>query len=225
MNWLRQLLESRFSSRQVRVQRIVLLKFVGLLPDTVDLYLEQGLLHNLALLCDIGSRCAWSEAPPFESESLCRMLGGRGVPTRQLLPHAGAAPRDLPTICANDSQQQERLMAELARWRPGVVVATFDMPAQLCRLFGRGANQAQQNILRDVHARMDEIVGKAFSFLDERTMLLVLIKDDAITDHTRHLAPSISVQQALFCSARVNGLGGTSFDLLQLIFNLLVIEA
>jgi hypothetical protein len=66
-------------------------------------------------------------------------------------------------------------MAVLSRRRTQVVAAVFDMPLQLERLFGPHPQSDQQLILRDVYARMDEVVGKAFSFVDETTVLLAVV--------------------------------------------------
>lgn len=137
-------------------------------------YLELGLLHSLALLGDIGNCVAL-----VESESIVRSVEIAANAERLrsvILPAIPiTSPVDLHSICAADQLQQERLIKALSRRRPQVVVAEFDMLRQLENLFGNCPQPDEQLIVRDVYARMDEIVGKAFSFVDEASFLLVAI--------------------------------------------------
>jgi hypothetical protein len=174
MNWLRSLLATLRSKRRGPFRRVIVLVIEGLEPSRVDDYLEQGLLHWLALLSDIGARAAWQDAPLFDARKLELRLTDARVRTTTL-PASSSSANDLAAICALDRQQQESLFAALTRRRAGVVLAVFDMPARLARLYGSQPSAEQQAIVRDVYARMDEIVGKAFSFVDDETVLLTAI--------------------------------------------------
>ena len=175
MEWIRRLLVNWLARRQGRVGRVVVVVLEGLEPALVDHYLEQGLLHNLALLGDVGTRAASVDSRPFDAASLAATIGGHGVRTVVLPALRSSGQENLQAICADDRAQQERLIAALARSRRGVIVCVFDMPARLQILFGPHPDEGQRIVLRDVYARMDEIVGKAFSFVDERTVLLAAI--------------------------------------------------
>ncbi len=175
MAWLWRLLARWRTRRQSRVCHVVVVGFEGLEPALVDHYLEQGLLHNLALLGDVGTRAAWVDSRPFDAASLAATIGGHGVQVVLLPAQSAPGQENLTTICADDTAQQERLIAALARSRPGVVVCVFDMPARQQILSGPHPDEGQRIVLRDVYARMDEIVGKAFSFVDDRTVLLAAI--------------------------------------------------
>lgn len=186
MEWLRQLFAKRRIGRRRGFRRVILLVFEGLEPALVHEYLEQGLVHYLALLSDIGWRIDWTPARPIVVSELAGALRRHGLRT-VVLPAADVSPPgDLRAISAADRGQQERLIAALRRWRPEVVAAWFDMPMQLARLFGPEPDAPSRQVLRDVYARMDEIVGKAFSFVDEQTVLVAAIgspQTGAAVDH------------------------------------------
>jgi len=175
MDWVRRMLHGWRTSGRGGVRRVVVLGFAGLEPALVDRYLEQDLLHYSALLSDVGTRADWVDSRTLDAARLASAIGKFGVRTVALpSPHL-SSPADMQAICAADRQQQDRLIAALARWRPGVVLSEFDMPAQLARLFGPDPDARERQVIRDVYARMDEIVGKAFSFVDDRTVLLAAI--------------------------------------------------
>jgi hypothetical protein len=175
MEWVRRLIDGWRTSGQGRVRRVIVLGFAGLEPALVDHYLEQGLLHYFALLSDIGTRASWADSRPHDAARLAGAIGKLGVQAVALpSPHL-SSPADLKTICEADRLQQERLIAVLTRSRPGIIACDFDMPAQLARLLGPDPDDSERLVIRDVYARMDEIVGKAFSFVDDRTVLLAAI--------------------------------------------------
>ena len=74
------------------------------------------------------------------------------------------------------------------------------MPARLKQLFGPQPDESQRFVLRDVYARMDEIVGKAFSFVDERTALLAVIRCPSVGE----VAPTSASANLLFSSRRLS---------------------
>ena len=175
MNWGRRLLENWRTGGRSRVRRVIVLGFNGLKPALVDHFLEQDLLHYSALLSDIGTRADWVDSWTLDVARLASAIGKFGVRTVALpSPHL-SSPADMQAICAADRLQQERLIAALKRSRPGLVACDFDMPAQLARLFGPDPDDSERLVIRDVYARMDEIVGKAYSFVDDRTVLLAAI--------------------------------------------------
>jgi hypothetical protein len=192
MDWFWRLLGRERTRGPSKIRRVIVLVIDGLEPALVDEYLDEGLLHHLALLSDIGGR-----APLLDSGAEARAVCGSlrhaisrlGVQAVELPPVEPSPPADLAAICAADRQQQERLLAALARSRPAVVIGVFDMPARLKRLFGSRPDESQRLVLRDVHARMDEIVGKAFSFVDERTALLAVVSGKNPGDVTPPSAP------------------------------------
>jgi hypothetical protein len=83
-----------------------------------------------------------------------------------------------------------------------VVVGVFDMPARVEQLFGPRPDESQHLVLRDVYARMDEIVGKAFSFVDEQTALLVVVGAQRVGE----VAPPSARAGLLFSSRKLSGL-------------------
>jgi hypothetical protein len=218
MDWLRRLLAKWRTHGPVGVRRIIVLEIVGLEPALVDDYLEQGLLHHLALLCDIGGRALFSNSALSAADgSLCNAIGELGIRSIVLRPAAPRQPVDLAAICAADRAQQERLFAALARSRPAVVVGVFDMPARTERLFGPRPDENQRLVLRDVYARMDEVVGKAFSFVDTRTALLAVIRGQACGEP----APSSTRTGLLFSSRKLSRLGADRSDLATSISDIL----
>jgi hypothetical protein len=175
MNWLRRLVANWRTTRPGQFRRVIVLLFDGLEPAAVDRYLDEGPLHYLALVSDVGTRDEWAEFEPLEPAEFAATLTGRGLRTVVLPALSEPPPDGLAGICAADRRQQERLLAALSRGRSEVIVAVFDMAAQLARLYGPHPDADQQRIIRDVYARMDEIVGKAFSFVDDRTALLAVV--------------------------------------------------
>jgi len=177
MEWMRRLLAGRRATGTGQFRRVVLVVLDGLEPALVDRYLEQGWLHNIALLGDVGTRAAWINSRPVALDGCAAIVAKRGIRTTVLVPLPGPMPPDVESLCAADRDQQERLLAALMRRRPGLVLSVFDLPARLVQLFGHGPvagpDASQQQVIRDVYVRMDEVVGKAFSFVDDRTALVV----------------------------------------------------
>jgi hypothetical protein len=177
MEWFRWLVAWGRSKVDKRVRRVIVVVLEGLEAELVDRYLEQGLLHNLALLSDIGTRAALGASRANLLETLSTTAASNHLRSVVLPAVPMATAIDLHSICAADRAQQERLVAALSRRRTQVVAAVFDMPLQLVRLFGPHPQSDPQLILRDVYARMDEVVGKAFSFVDETTVLLAVVPE------------------------------------------------
>ena len=99
--------------------------------------------------------------------------------------------------------------------RDGVVVCVFDMAAQLGRLYGPQLSAEQQLVMRDVYARMDEVVGKAMSFVDDRTVLVVIARgadSDVEPIQSRGLA---------FASCRLESALTKGADLTKIVLGLL----
>lgn len=155
------------------IRRVIVLMLDGLEPALVDHYLEQGLLHYLALLSDIGMRNDWQEPTPVDLGSWRADFEEHRVRVTVLPMPRDANPRDLNFLAAADRKQQENLFAALSQTRSCVVVAVFDMAKHLQQLLAGEADDYQKQVIRDVYARMDEIVGKAFSFVDASTVLVV----------------------------------------------------
>jgi hypothetical protein len=155
--------------------RVAILSLEGLERGLVDRYFEEGSLPNLAFLGDVGQRFDVDDCRSLDPIALCEALRQRRVRARFIPPPRIASPADLDVICAADRAQQERLIAALERRRPRVIVASFPMMVQLAELFGPTPGGTQQQVLRDVVARMDEVVGKALSVIDARTILLVVL--------------------------------------------------
>lgn len=220
MTWLRRLLSKWPARGQGQVRRVVLLVLDRLEPGVIDHYLEQGLLHNLALLSDVGTRSTWCESGPLSLDAFSAALAKHGMRIRMLPAALAAAPLGLDAICALDREQQERLIAELGRMRSEVVVGEFDMPAKLERLFGTDPDDNQRFIIRDVYARMDEIVGKAYSFVDERTALLVAIqKTEAGRAHSNTSAAGL-----LFASCPSEQLGPPDVSISSAVLRILSVD-
>ena len=175
MGWFQRLVDRWRAGEPVRVHRVFVVVLEGLDSSLVDHHLEQGLLQNLALLSDIGTRATWVDFREFDPNDLNASLAEQRLRV-VTLPASSEAPADLHAVCAADRRQQERMIAVLRRGKAGVVVAVFDMLAQLARLYGPQPDADQQLVIRDVYARMDEVVGKAYSFVDERTALLAAIR-------------------------------------------------
>lgn len=199
MNWLRNLLAAWRTKRTRGIRRVVVLKLVGLDLSRVDQYLAEGLLHYLALLGDIGSRARLEGANVLDVVSVAENLRFHGLRAIALANVPPASPVDLDRLCVADRAQQEQLICVLQRRQPCVVLCEFDMLVQLGLLFGPEPDADQQLILRDVYARMDEIVGKALSFVDEATALLVVVPPQPQSLHA-----DISAQKCeLFASCRL----------------------
>jgi hypothetical protein len=149
---------------------------VGLEPVALARYLDQGLLHNLALLNDVGGRNILASSNAVQFEVVRQEARRRGVRVVELAPPSNGESPDLAAICQNDELQQTRLIEQLSRRpRNDLVICTFDMPARFGRLFGSDPSESEQLALRDVYARMDEIVGKAYSFVGDSVVLAVAI--------------------------------------------------
>jgi len=200
MDWFWRLLGRGETSALGELRRIIVLVIEGLEPALVDEYLEQGLLHHLTLLSDIGDRRSLvNSAMGADGRSLGDAIGKLGLPAVELRPPDPRQPVDLAAICAADRQQQEQLFAALGRSRPAVVVGVFDMPARLSEFFAPRPDESQRLVLRDIYARMDEIVGKALSFVDARTVLLAVIR----APDTGEVATPSASAGLLFCNRRL----------------------
>jgi hypothetical protein len=88
------------------------------------------------------------------------------------------------------------------------------MLAQLESLFGPTPDAEQRLVLRDVHVRMDEVVGKAMSFVDARTVFLAAIRPRRSTIN----APA---QAAVFVSRAVSDQPNGVDDLAEVVSQLL----
>jgi hypothetical protein len=165
MNPLLWLFERWLPKGQGGLRRRILLEIVGLEPVAVDRYLGEGLLHNLALLSDVGGRGRLVGTAAAEIAVLRATAGERKMRVVDLSPAPQGGDSQLSTICRDDESQQARLIEQLSRRPAGeLVVATFDMPARLHQLYGPNPSDAERLVLRDVYARMDEVVGKVYSF-------------------------------------------------------------
>ena len=203
MDWFWRLVGHWQSNGSNKIRRVIVLVIDGIEPALVDEYLEQGLLHHLALLGDIGGRTPLiNSAMLAAGGSLCDAVGELGVRSVELRSVVPRQPANLAAICAADREQQERLYTALGRSRPPVVVGVFDMPARVEQLFGTRPDESQRLVLRDVYARMDEIVGKAFSFVDEQTALLVVVGAQRVGE----VAPPSARAGLLFSSRKLSGL-------------------
>ena len=174
MNLFRRSLAEWKKRRWASNSRVIILRLEALIPELVLRYLGEGLFQHLALLSDVGSR--------IESAGCAADLASFRAALHRHVVHAAYLPAaplpadvNLDDICAADRLQQERLIAVLKGRRPRVVACEFDMVAQLGRLYGTQPSGEQQLVMRDVYARMDEIVGKAMSFVDDRTALIVML--------------------------------------------------
>ena len=157
MNWLRDWLPGwRRGIRQVAI-----ISLDGLKSAQVDVYLNHGLLPNLALLSDIGGRYPWVDSQPFDPGTLAAAFTRRGVKVELSPPTRVTQRATLETITVDDRAQQELLIATLDRGR-------------LIALYGRSPTENERLVIRDVHARMDEVVGKAFSFVQGESVLIAV---------------------------------------------------
>jgi hypothetical protein len=159
-------------------QRVILLNIVGLEPRSIDPFLTEGLLHNLALLSDVGTGQEFTRSSGANLAEIERAARGRQLRVQKLSGPSKLAV-NLSDICRDDEKRQAELVETLTGSWSGLLVAPFDMPLRLQRLFGSQPSPGEQLVLRDTYARMDEIVGKAFSFVDESTALAVLISPAA----------------------------------------------
>ena len=176
MKYLRWLNRSPREDRPASISRVIALRLEGLVPALVIRYLEEGLFQHLALLSDIGSQAELADVVATDLDAFCIAMHRHGVHAMVLPAALLPADVNLVGICAADRVQQEQMIAALKERRDGVVVCVFDMVAQLGRLYGTPLNAEQQLVFRDVYARMDEIVGKALSFVDDRTVLVVIAR-------------------------------------------------
>lgn len=173
--WLR-LVERWQSKGQRGPRRRILLEVVGLELAAVDRYLDQGLLHNLALVSDVGGRTNLAGSIAAQLALVRQEARSRGIRVVELAPPSDGDSPELAAICQNDELRQTRLIEQLRR-RPGndLIICSFDMPARLHQLYGSSPDEAEQLVLRDVYARMDEVVGKAYSFVSDSVVLAVAI--------------------------------------------------
>lgn len=154
-------------------RRVIVIALTGFEPAQVDRFADEGLLHYLPLLEDIGIRFSLSDASASDLESMASSLRREGIEVTRLTSDTTVAQLSLEQICAADRRRQEQLFDVLERQRRGVALCEFAMLAQLASRFGPHPTAEDEFVLRDVHARMDEHVGKVLSFVDERTALVV----------------------------------------------------
>jgi hypothetical protein len=179
MNPLLWLAEHWQKQGQGGLRRRILLEIVGLEPAAIDRYLGEGLLHNLALLSDIGQRARLDGSVATEIATLRATANQRGVRVIELTTALESGDSQLSTICRDDELRQTRLFEQLDRRPAGeLIICSFDMPARLRRLFGSNPSESEQLVLRDTYARMDEVVGKAFSFIDDSMALAIAVAPD-----------------------------------------------
>lgn len=220
MKYLRWLNGSPREDRPASVSRVIALRLEGLVPALVLRYLEEGLFQHLALLIDIGTRIELEVDVATDLGTFCAAMRSHGVHAA-LLPAAPLpATANLEDICAADRLQQERLIAVLKGRRQRVVACEFDMVAQLGRLYGTRLNDQQQLLMRDVYARMDEIVGKALSFVDDGTVLIVVLH---AADSDSEAEPSQSKNLA-FSSCRFEPALTSNADLAKIVLRRLNFE-
>ena len=174
MNLLRHFWDTLLRRPKDRVRRVIVLVLQGFDWRRAEQYLGDGLLHYLPLLSDIGAHFDVGSEAAFDVDTcvLCLRTAGTRVELLTSVPTAARA--NLDELCAADRTQQEQLFTFLRRRRSGVVVATCDLLSRIERLHGSQPTADQQLVIRDVHARMDEHVGKAFSFVDRETALVVV---------------------------------------------------
>jgi len=175
MKLLRMIWDQGRGSRKVGIRRVVILILEGF--DTVRgrRFFDEGLLHYLPLLADIGAQLSLPDATSTDIEAIATALRAAHLKVTVLPSEATSYQATMDGICNADRVQQKKLFVALRRHRCGVVICAFDMLARLERLFGPQPTVSELQILRDVHARMDENVGKALSFVDEETALLAVI--------------------------------------------------
>lgn len=178
MNWFQRWLAGW---RGAGPARLVVVLIDGADLALVDRFLGEGLLPHLALLCDVGQRIDFEDGRHFEPLAILELLRERHIQAQLLSLLPLDADADLEAICVADRAQQVRMRVALGRRRWRAVVAVFPMLAQLETLFGPAPNAEQRLVLRDVHVRMDEVVGKAFSFVDARTVLLAVVRSRRFT--------------------------------------------
>jgi hypothetical protein len=215
MNPSSRLFERWWPTGQGGLRRRILLEIVGLEPAAVDRYLGEGLLHNLALLSDVGGR-ACSDGPlAAQTAALRATASKRGVRVIELRPALESGDSQLSTICRDDELQQARLVEQLSL-RPSneLLISTFDMPARLNQLFGSNPSIAERLVLRDVYARMDEVVGKAYSFVDDSVALAVVLAPHSDRQSICDAPQSV----LLFSSGGVNSASGSTCMLQAALF-------
>lgn len=156
------------------IRRVIVLVLQGFDWQRAERYLDEGLLHYLPLLSDIGTQFELRSAAVFDVDSSAASLRAAGSRVEVLVSVTTPAESNLDDICATDRLQQEQLFNLLGRRRSRVVIAEFNMLSRVRRLFGPQPTDEQRLVLRDVHARMDEHVGKVFSFVDSETALVVI---------------------------------------------------
>jgi hypothetical protein len=175
MNLLRHFWDRIIGRPSVNIRRVIVLVLQGFDWRRAEQYLGEGLLHYLPLLSDIGAHFDVGSEAAFDADSCAACLRTAGTRVELFAGMPASAEADLDELCVADRRQQEQLFTLLRRRRSGVVVATFDLLTRIERLFGPQPTSEQQLVIRDVHARMDEQVGKAFSFVDSEAALVIVI--------------------------------------------------
>jgi hypothetical protein len=220
MNWLRRWMANWRSRAPRPIRRVIVLLLDGLEPALVDHYLEQGLLHYLALLSDVGLRTVWRESAPVDLDSWKAIFREHRVGLAVLPTPSDSKSGNLMALAAADRRQQENLLTALGRKRSGVVVAAFDMARHLQQLLSNEPDENQRQVARDVYARMDEIVGKAFSFVDDRTVLIAVALRSPDPGLGKSTAGGI-----LFASCRSEAFASLPADLPRLVLHLLSVDS
>jgi hypothetical protein len=95
------------------------------------------------------------------------------------------------------------------------------MPWRVAQAFdpqsGGFCDEDRKQVIRDVYLRMDEVVGKAFSFVDDETALLVVVADCA---RGQSFWPPFG-RGLLFCNWKLAGAGARGTDLAESVRELL----
>jgi len=175
MNLLRHFWDTLLRRPSGKIRRVIVLVLQGFDSQRAEQYLDEGLLHYLPLLSDLGTQIDVCSEAAFDVDSCVGILRAAGTRVEMFAAMPTSAEANLDDLCVADRAQQEQLFALLRRRAGGVVVATFDLLSRIDRLFGSQPTSEQLLVIRDVHARMDEHVGKALSFVDSETALVVII--------------------------------------------------
>lgn len=211
MNLLRHFWEACWRRPTGRNRRVIVLVLLGFDWRRAEQYLDEGLFHYLPMFADFGARLQLQDEKAGDLEALSELLRAAGTQTVVL--SAADADPDFDSVCAADRNQQDRLFALLNRRRAGVVIAGFDMLARVRQATGMHRLLDDPLILRDVYARMDEHVGKALSFVDDGTVLVV-----AIPSHTWPSPPGCGVERwEIFVSQALPALETRTASLFELI--------
>jgi hypothetical protein len=190
MNLLRHLWDTLLRRPSGRIRRVIVLVLQGFDWPRAEQYLGEGLFHYLPLLSDIGTHFELRSDAAFDVDSCVAFLRAAGIRVELFAGVPTSAEANLDELCVADRAQQEQLFTHLRRRRSGVVVAKFDLLTRIERLFGSQLTAEQQLVIRDVHARMDEHVGKAFSFVDRETALVVVIPARFVKSNPTSREPS-----------------------------------